>query len=300
MKQKTITNETCISGTGIHTGCKSTVRFLPAEANTGIHFVRTDLKNSPAVSAELKNVSNTDRATTLSPGGIKVRTVEHLMSALFGLGINNLRIELDGEEVPILDGSSKMYYEILSSCVRTEQDERVRELIVKQEYVFVNPHNNSTIKIMPCDQFRITYHLNYAEKIKQDLTYTFSPETYFSEIAPARSFSLLSELEYMLRKGLLSGIKEAEGFAVVDDPSKIKEFAAKFYVNMDTFLHSNGELTIISKEKFRFPDEMIRHKILDIIGDFTLSRCYIRGHIEAFGTGHSENIGLMKTIFGLV
>lgn len=298
MRQKTISKETLVSGTGIHTGCKSTLRFLPAEANTGICFVRTDLKNSPAVSAELRNVSNTDRATTLSSENVKIRTVEHLMSAVFGLGISNLRIEMDGDEIPILDGSSKVYCDLLTSCGLTEQPDELKRHIIQRELSFSGKKNGSLIKVSPCETFQITYHLNYADTIKQSYTYKFLTETYGSEIAPARTFSMLSELEYLLDKGLLSGIKESEGFAVVDETSKIDEFAAKFDVNMNDFLHTGDAFSIISKEGLRFPDEMARHKILDIIGDIALSGHYIQGHIEAFGTGHAENIGLMKMLFG--
>jgi UDP-3-O-[3-hydroxymyristoyl] N-acetylglucosamine deacetylase/3-hydroxyacyl-[acyl-carrier-protein] dehydratase len=297
MNQRTITHESCISGIGIHTGCKSILRFIPAETNSGIIFVRTDLKNSPAVSAELINVSNTDRATTLSSDDVKIRTVEHLMSAIFGLGISNLRIELDGEEIPILDGSSKIYCDVLESCGFTEQSGEIKRHIIQKKLSFSGKKNGSLIKISPCDSFQITYYLNYADTIKQSYTYKFSPETYYPEIAPARTFSLLSELEYLLDKGLLNGIKESEGFAVVDDRSKINEFSAKFSVNMDDFLHTDGELSIISKEKLRFPDELARHKILDVIGDFALCGMDLWGHIEAFGTGHFENHELIKRIF---
>lgn len=298
MKQRTISHEACISGTGIHTGCKSTLRFLPAETNTGICFVRTDLKNSSAVLAELQNVTNTDRATTLSSENVKIRTVEHLMSAVFGLGINNLLIELDGEEIPILDGSSKVYCDLLKSCGLTEQSDEVKHHIIRKEFSLSGKKSGSLIRVSPNDALQITYHLNYEEKIKQSCTYKFITETYDSEIAPARTFSLLSELEYLLEKGLLNGIKEAEGFAVVDDTSKINEFAKKFDVNMNEFLHTGNELSIIAKERLRFPNEMARHKILDIIGDLALSGHYIQGHIEAFGTGHAENIGLMMMLFG--
>lgn len=300
MKQKTIAHETRISGTGIHTGSACSLTFLPSHANTGISFVRTDLKDSPSISADLMNVFDTDRATILASGNTKVRTVEHLLSAVFGLGISNLTIELDSEEVPISDGSSKVYCDILKSCGLKEQPEESKYRIIEKEFVFSDPSKNSLIRVTPCDNFQITYHLNYGDKIKQNYTYKFSTETYYSEIAPARTFSLLSELEYLLEKGLISGIKVAEGFAVVDDLSKMEGFATKFSVNMDTFLHSGDTFSIISKEKLRFPNEMVRHKILDIIGDLALSGYSIHGHIEAFGTGHSENIGLMKTIFGLV
>lgn len=296
MKQRTITQEARISGTGIHTGCKSAVRFLPADANTGIRFVRTDLQNSPVISAELKNVCDTERATSLACKDAKVRTVEHLMSAMFGLGVSNLRVELDGEEIPILDGSSKIYCDLLTSCGLTEQSGELKRHIIQKELSFSGKKNGSLIKASPCDTFQISYHLNYADTIKQSYTYKFSPETYYSEIAPARTFSLLSELEYLLDKGLLSGIKAAEGFAVVDDNAKIDDFTKKFDVNMNEFLHTGDGLSIIGKEKLRFPDEMARHKILDIIGDFALSGHYIQGHIEAFGTGHAENIALLRKI----
>ncbi|MBL7995912.1 UDP-3-O-[3-hydroxymyristoyl] N-acetylglucosamine deacetylase [bacterium] len=298
MKQNTIQTEAFVTGKGIHSGKPAYVKFLSAQANNGIYFIRTDLKNSPPIPALWKNVCDTGRATTLGLGEVRVRTVEHVLSAIFGLGITNLRIELNNEEVPILDGSSKVYYDILKSSGLKELPGETNCYTIQKEMVFKSPRNNSLIRISPNNEFQITYHLNYAEKFKQNLTYLFSQNTYYSQIAPARTYALLSELEYLLEKGLISGISDAEGFAVVDDFSKIDELAKKFSLNMDSFLHTNGDLTIISKEKHRFPDEMVRHKLLDIIGDFALSGYHIRGRIEAFGTGHSENIGLIKAIFG--
>lgn len=298
MKQQTIKTESHISGKGIHTGREATVRFVPAQPNSGIIFIRTDLKNAPEISARLENVVDTERATTLASENVRVRTVEHVLAAVFGLGISNLTIEIDAEELPIMDGSSKIYYETLLSSGLEEQSEESRRCVIQKEMSFSNSADTSWIRIKPCDEFQITYHLNYADWIKQYYTYTFSPATFFSEIAPARTFSLLSELEHLLKKGMLTGIKEAAGFALVDDKSKLISFRENFSVDLDKFHHFNGGLSIISKEKLRFPDEMARHKILDIIGDFALSGYYIKGHIEAFGTGHSENIGLMKILFG--
>ncbi|MBL7961255.1 UDP-3-O-acyl-N-acetylglucosamine deacetylase [bacterium] len=298
MKQNTIQTEVFISGKGIHSGKAASVKFLPAEANSGIYFVRADLKGSPPIPALWNNICDTERAATLGIGEVKVRTVEHLLSAIFGLGIINLTIEIDNEEVPILDGSSKMYYELLVSSGVREQSEEVEFHSIQKEIVFRNQKNSSFIRITPANELHITYHLNYAEKFKQNFTYQFSRHTYHDQIAPARTFTLLSELEYLLDKGLITGISDAAGFAVVDDFSKINKLEKKIDMNLDSFIHSDGKATIISKEKLRFADEMVRHKILDIIGDFALSGSYVRGHVEAFGTGHSENIGLLRSVFG--
>lgn len=298
MKQNTIQTEAFISGKGIHSGKAASVKFLSAEPNSGIYFIRTDLKNSLPIPALWNNVCNTERATTLGIGEIKVRTVEHLLSAIFGLGITNLRIEVDNEEIPILDGSSKIYYDLLESSGVLEQSEDAKCHVIEKEIVFTGPKNHSVIRMTPGDELKITYHLNYAETFEQNLTYQFSKKTYHAQIAPARTFSLLSELEYLFDNGLICGIRDAEGFAVVDDFSKIDEFTKKFDINADSFTHSEGKVTILSKEKLRFADEMVRHKILDIIGDVALSGCYVLGHVEAFGTGHSENIGLLKSVFG--
>lgn len=298
MKQMSIRKEVQISGKGIHSGRDCTVKFIPAEPNSGICFIRTDIPGSPEILASWKNVCHTDRATSLGTGNIKVKTVEHVLSALNGLGVTNLRIELNNEELPILDGSSKIYCEVLHSSGMIEQNKLVKKYFIQNEYAFSSTEKNSIIKISPAEQLQITYHLNYFDTIKQSYTYVFSSETYASQVAPARTFSLISDLEYLFEKGLIGGINEAAGFVVVDDFSKIHTFEKRFSLNMNAFLHSEGALTVASKEKLRFSDEMVRHKILDIIGDLTLSENQIVGYIEANGTGHAENIGLIKKIFG--
>jgi UDP-3-O-[3-hydroxymyristoyl] N-acetylglucosamine deacetylase/3-hydroxyacyl-[acyl-carrier-protein] dehydratase len=294
MKQKTIKTEFSITGKGIHTGKPAVVRFLP-KANEGIYFVRMDKLNSPHIPAHWKNVSDTNRATTLGVGAVKVRTVEHLLSALYGSGISNLRIEIEGEEVPILDGSALEYFQLFDHTGIVELSADIRTLVVQNELSVTDLNKNSTISITPANNFTITYHLNY-DKIEQSFSYVFSLESYSRDIAPARTFSMLSELEFMLDQGIIRGIKDAPGFAVIDNDSKIEHLQKKIGTDLLPFTHKNDNLPILSKERLRFPDEMVRHKILDIIGDFALSGCYIQGHVEAHGTGHSENIALLSKI----
>ena len=295
MKQKTIKTEISVSGKGIHAGKPAVVRFLPAGMNEGINFARMDIHNSRLISGNWKNVVDTVRATTLGIGEVKIRTVEHLLSAVYGTGITNLRIEIDGEEVPILDGSAMEYFRLFTHTGIVEQSNEARTLALQQEFSVTDSVKNSKIKITPANSFTITYHLNY-KGIEQRLSYTFSSETYSHDIAPARTFSMLSELEFMLDQGLIRGIQDAPGFAVIDNDSKIEHLQKKIGTDLLPFTHKNDKLPILSKERLRFPDEMVRHKILDIIGDFALSGCYIQGHVEAHGTGHSENIALLSKI----
>ncbi len=297
MKQQTIQNEIRISGKGIHTGKPSTVRFVPAETEAGICFVRTDVRHSPPILATWRNVVDTTRATTLGFERIKVRTVEHLLSAVYGAGITNLRIEIDGEEVPILDGSALEFCQQLTEAGIVEQSGEIQTFTVKSDVIVDHPTKASKIRITPSNDFVITYHLNYSDAIKQDLSYTFSSKTYSRDIAPARTFSMISELESMLDQGLLRGIPDAPGFAVIDNESKIEHLQRKTGTDLNPFLSQSNGLSVLSREPLRFSDEMVRHKILDILGDLALSGHYIQGHFEAFGSGHSENVALLRKLF---
>jgi UDP-3-O-[3-hydroxymyristoyl] N-acetylglucosamine deacetylase/3-hydroxyacyl-[acyl-carrier-protein] dehydratase len=221
MRQRTLSKPANLSGSGLHTGKPVQVAFLPAKANHGITFVRTDRPTSLPIPAVWRNVISTQRATVLGVQDVNVRTAEHVMAAVFGSGISNLRIELNAEELPILDGSSRIYSEVLSAGHIIEQAEERPSYRIEEEYTYGDPQKKSLIKISPYDAFRITYRLNFNEKIRQVHDYTFSPESFQNEIAGARTFCLLSEMDAMRKAGLVSGIDPNAGFVVIDDAAKI-------------------------------------------------------------------------------
>ncbi len=297
-RQKTIGRAASVSGIGLHSGMPVTVKFLPQEENSGIYFLRTDLPNSFPVPADWRNVCDTRRATSVSAGGVKVRTVEHLLAAAFGLGITNLRVELNAEELPVLDGSGEVYYEILSNCRILEQSEPYPIYKVKQKYEYHDSEKISYITISPCDKFKITYRIHFHDTLQQIHTYEFSYEDFQREIAGARTFCLLSEMDGLLKAGLVSGINRNAGFIVMDDASKLDSLSDLMDLNVREHIYRQADGTVISAEKPRFENEMARHKILDLIGDFALSEKFILGHVEAYRTGHADNIALLKTVFG--
>jgi UDP-3-O-[3-hydroxymyristoyl] N-acetylglucosamine deacetylase/3-hydroxyacyl-[acyl-carrier-protein] dehydratase len=298
MRQRSLSKPAAISGFGLHTNKPVHVDILPAEENTGINFFRTDRTNTLPIPADWKNVCSTQRATSLSAHDHNVRTVEHLLAAIFGSGISNLHIELDAEELPGLDGSSRMYSEVLDAGGVMDQFEERPVFEIGRKYEFGDLQKKSFIRISPYDGFRVTYSLNFDERIRQSYDYEFSHESFRNEISGARTFCLLSEVEPMMKTGLISGINPNVGFVVIDDAAKLDSLTEIMKMDARPYVHHLSDVSVASIEKPRFENEMARHKILDILGDFALSGKYILGHIEAYGTGHTENIALLKAIFG--
>lgn len=287
MNQRTIRKPVSVYGTGIHTGQLVNIRLLPANQDTGIYFVR---QNSERVKADYCNIHQTKLATTLMDNGAIVRTVEHFLAAAFGLGITNLTVEMDAEELPILDGSSKVWIESINSAGIIDQSATGKEIVIKKIIELHNPEKQTWIKIAPSDIFEITYHFKLPNGKFQTFDYNFDFQTFQHDIAPARTFCLLSEFERMAHQGFVKGAAATAGFILMNDqPSEELLSLLKPYTMAD-------DAVILSAESPRFPDEAVRHKILDIIGDLALTGGMIRGRLEAYGTGHADNIELVRTI----
>lgn len=270
-KQRTIKTPVCLTGVGVHTGSKTRLVFKPAPVDTGVKFVRTDLPGSPEVAALACNVSDIRRGTTIARGGAEVHTVEHVLSAIRGCGLDNVAVELDANEPPVGDGSAFAYVRMIRSAGIEEQDAPRRELVVR-EPVWVSK-DNAAIAVIPAPQFRISYTMDFKHPTlpAQFVSFLLDEETFEREIAPGRTFCFYHEIEYLVSQGLIKG-GSLENAVVI------------------------GDGVIYSKERLRFPDEFARHKVLDIIGDLCLVGRHVRAHVIAMRSGHELNVEIARKL----
>jgi len=269
--QHTLKKPVNCSGIGLHSGREVQMTINPAKSDNGIRFKRTDLGESPDIPAFMNRVVGTTLATTIAEHGIKVATTEHLMAALAAMGIDNANIELDGGEVPIMDGSAFAFVAMLREAGRRQQRE-ARKFVKVTRPITLHDEDRS-IRILPYRGFRITATIDFDHPMIGCQTYVIDPdaETFSREIAAARTFGFLEEVEQMRHRGLaLGGSMEN---AVVLDRS-----------------------TVLNREGLRFADEFVRHKILDIIGDLALLGCPLMGHVIAHKSGHGQHLGVMQEI----
>ncbi len=267
-KQKTIAREIMYSGIGLHSGAEVKMKLSPAPVDTGIVFIRTDLPNKPRIKAIASNVTSTLRATTIGDGEIKVFTIEHLMSALFASDIDNCYIELDNEEPPVVDGASEVFVKLLSEAGSVEQDKMRQEIVIKKVYRIDDKER--FVMVVPYDGFRVSFtSLNPHPLIgTQYYDFTFNIDAYKQEIAPARTIAYEKEVEALHKMGLgLGG-------------------------NLENVIVYNDEGWM---NKLRYADELVRHKILDIIGDLRLAGV-LKAHVIAVKSGHELNTKLAKKI----
>ncbi len=269
-KQKTIKEPASFSGIGLHTGSLTTVTFKPAPENSGITFYRVDLEGKPAIPADVDNVVGVARGTTLGIGDAKVHTVEHALSAMAGLGIDNLAIELDAEEIPSGDGSSMPVMTTLLKAGVVEQEAEKQYITVERPVYY--RQGDVTLSILPSDEHRVSMTIAYDHVAigTQYASFTITEDTFKKEIAPARTFCFLREVKMLQEKGLIKG-GSLESAVVIGD---------------DTILNDD----------LRFPDEFVRHKILDLIGDMYLLGRPIKGHIVSVKSGHEKNVLFSKQI----
>jgi UDP-3-O-[3-hydroxymyristoyl] N-acetylglucosamine deacetylase len=267
-RQRTLAHGTVAYGLGLHSGQRTGMSLQPLPPDSGIHFVT--LPTGIEIPAHVHAVADTDYATTLAADGESIRTVEHLLSALHAYGIGNLLIKVHGE-IPVLDGSALEFCKLLEEVGIEEQPEPGREIVIDRRYEVANG-GEKLLAIEPAEIFSVSYLLRYPPPLgEQSLEYTLDgPETYKREIAPARTFGFLKDLKMMNELGLGSGGR------------------------LDNFILV-GEDDIVNTE-LRFPDEFVRHKILDIIGDLYLLGYPIRGKVTARLTGHRDNIALLRKI----
>ncbi|MDR1367047.1 MAG: UDP-3-O-acyl-N-acetylglucosamine deacetylase, partial [Puniceicoccales bacterium] len=271
MEQRTISKEVSIQGIGLHTGKTVRLVFKPAPAHTGIVFRRVDLYNKPELRPSVETVGDLVRCTTISSGDIQVYTVEHILSALNGLRIDNIFIEIDAEEPPILDGSAKFYVNLFCEAEPMALDAE-RKVFRLHTPISVTEGNRSLIAL-PYNGFKITCtSADDRGLFTQHLSLDIYPENYTSDIAPARTFAIYEDIEPLLQCGKIQG------------------------ASLDSAILIKGN-QVLSKEPLRFSDEFVRHKILDIMGDMALLGMDLRCHIIAVRPGHAFNVQLAKKIW---
>ncbi len=273
MEQRTIKKPIELSGTGLHTGIDVKLKFKPAPTNTGINFIRVDIKDSPMIKAGTRQILDQDkspRRTSIGNDSVEVHTIEHLMAALWALGIDNIIVEIDGPELPGLDGSAKGFMDILKRSGVETQD-TPKKIYQVRSPLWVE-QDGAMIMVLPDNQFRVSYTLNYEHPLlkAQYLSFEINEDTFEKEIATSRTFCLEREVDNLRKQGLGKGANYENTIVV-------------------------GKKGVIDND-LRFDDEFARHKILDLLGDLYLLGYGIKGHIIAIRSGHPLNIKLVDKI----
>ena len=299
-KQTTIKRSISLDGVGIHTGNKVKITFKPADADTGYVFKRVDLTDLPEVEALSKYVVNTQRGTTLEKDGVKLKTIEHVLAALVGLEIDNVHIEINGEEPPILDGSSKFFVEALESAEIKTLDKIRSEYIVKDVISYVDDETGSEITLIPNDKYQIITMVDYDTKILGTQNASLDDLSEFKEnFSNARTFSFLHEIEMLLENNLIKGGDLNNAIVYVDKKisddtmDKLKKAFKKEKISVKP----NG---ILDNLNLHYPNEAARHKLLDVMGDLALIGKRIRGKVIAKKPGHKTNTEFAKKISSII
>ncbi|MEM9159868.1 MAG: bifunctional UDP-3-O-[3-hydroxymyristoyl] N-acetylglucosamine deacetylase/3-hydroxyacyl-ACP dehydratase [Verrucomicrobiota bacterium] len=271
MKQRTILREVSISGTALHTGDKVTLTVKPAEPNTGVTFRRVDLHEKPEITPHISQIGDLVRNTTVGTGHVKLHTVEHVLSALHGMGVDNVLVEMNASEPPIMDGSAKAYVNMILEGEPVEQDAE-REYYALDQSVSVTKGNSSLIAL-PYDGLKVTCTSADDRGVHtQHLAIEIDPEVYSTQIAAARTFTIYEEIEELIKLGKIRGGSLENAIVLKGDK-------------------------IMSKEPLRFEDELVRHKILDVIGDILLLGKPLKAHIIAVRPSHALNSELTRKLF---
>ncbi len=294
--QHTLKEEVVISGVGIHTGNSVTMHIQPAEPNTGINFQRIDLPGKPIVKADVDNVIETNRSTTIEANGARVGTIEHLMAALTGMQVDNALIEIDGEEVPILDGSSQIFIENLSKSGIQKQSAEKIYYKIQHNISFVDEEKKVEMVALPFDGYRINTLIDFNSTVLGTQHADLLHITDFKkDIAPSRTFCFFHELEQLIAHDLIKGGDINNAIVVVDKPvdEAQVERISKIFHKKDVKVSEAG---ILNNLTLRFPNEPARHKLLDVVGDLALVGFPFKAHIIANRPGHSSNIKFAKKI----
>lgn len=300
IKQKTIAKEVSLTGVGLHTGENVTMTFKPAPEDHGFAFKRLDVEGTPIIEADANYVVNTQRGTNLEKQGVKIQTSEHVLAALVGLGIDNVLIELNAPEPPIMDGSSKYFIEALKEAGIVEQEADRDEFIVTEVISYIDEKSGSEITIVPSEEYQVTAMVDFGTKVlgTQNATLT-NLEQFEDEIADSRTFSFLHEIETLLEHGLIKG-GDLNNAIVYVDKELSKETMEKLKVafNKDSIsVKPNG---ILDNLTLHHPNEAARHKLLDVIGDLALVGTRIRGKVFANKPGHYVNTQFAKKLSKII
>ena len=297
-KQQTISRPASCTGIGLHTGVECTITFKPASEDYGIRFIRTDIKNCPEIKADIDHVVDISRGTTIEEKKVKINTVEHALAAVSGLRIDNVLIELTSKEPPVMDGSAKDFVEALltSGIVNQKHDRNVLE--IRRAVNYTDPYRDIDIHVIPSDRFRVTFMVEYplpSLGTQYEAIYNMA-EDFAVEVAPARTFCFLSEVEMLKENGLIKGGSLDNAVVLIDkllDRSEINRLRDLFGIEENIITGANG---ILNGRILRFRNEPVRHKTLDLIGDLALLGIPIKGHVTAARAGHASNVEFVKTL----
>ncbi|KGL63342.1 bifunctional UDP-3-O-[3-hydroxymyristoyl] N-acetylglucosamine deacetylase/3-hydroxyacyl-ACP dehydratase [Polaribacter sp. Hel1_85] len=299
-KQKTIQQEVSLSGVGIHTGKTVNMTIKPAPINHGFAFARIDLEGSPIIAAKAEYVVNTQRGTNLEKNGVQIQTSEHVLAAAVGLDIDNLLIELDSSEPPIMDGSSKYFVEALEKAGIQEQEADIEEYVVKEIISYKDEITGSEIILMPSDEYQVTTMVDFGTKILGTQNATLNKISDFKEeIADARTFSFLHEIEMLLENDLIKGGDLNNAIVYVDKELSegTMEKLKKAFNKEDITIKPNG---ILDNLTLHWANEAARHKLLDVIGDLALVGIRIKGKVIANKPGHLINTQFAKKLSKII
>ncbi|HAV64064.1 MAG TPA: UDP-3-O-[3-hydroxymyristoyl] N-acetylglucosamine deacetylase, partial [Verrucomicrobiales bacterium] len=269
-QQTTLRQPVSYSGIGLHSGHKVSLRMLPAPAGSGIRFRRVDLDGKPEIEANIDNVTETNRSTTIARGNTKVQTVEHVLASLTGSGVTNAVVELDANEPPIADGSSREFTRLIAEAGIEIQADPLEPLVITTP---IEMQVGETImSVFPYDGFKITCtSADKGGRFTQFYTTDVTPETWAAELAAARTFCFFEEIEYLFNNGLIRGGSLENAVIIRDD-------------------------AVLTNEPLRYREEFVRHKMLDIVGDLTLIGRPLRGHVPAVRPSHAANCELARMI----
>ncbi|MCU0785673.1 MAG: bifunctional UDP-3-O-[3-hydroxymyristoyl] N-acetylglucosamine deacetylase/3-hydroxyacyl-ACP dehydratase [Verrucomicrobia bacterium] len=270
LQQQTLNRPTSFSGIGLHSGNPVNMTFLPAAANSGVRFRRVDLEGKPEIEARVENVSETNRSTTLARGNIKIHTVEHVLAALAGCGVDNAIIELDANEPPIADGSAREFCKMIQSVGVVAQEEK------RKPYTVTEPIElelgETLMTLFPGEGLKITCtSADKRGRFTQFYSTEVTPEIWERELSHARTFCFYEEIEYLIKNGLIKGGSLENAVVIRED-------------------------AVLTTEPLRYPEEFVRHKMLDILGDLSLLGRPIRGHVFAIKPSHAANCELVRRV----
>lgn len=296
MKQRTLNGTYSFEGKGLHSGKPVRMEVCPAPENTGIVFHRSDIGQEAMIGAVAANVSSTSRSTELSEGKVSVRTVEHLLSALTGMGVDNALIEIDSAEVPILDGSARPYVEAFLKDGLAEQDAERKWLELKEAVEVRDQKSGAYVRVIPADELSFESTIDFNSRVLGIQTVGWAMgDDYASQIAPCRTFCFFHEIQLMLSLGLVKGGDIENAIVIAEKPVSQRQVERMARLFSQPALEVTPE-GYFSNLKLRFPDECGRHKLLDLIGDMRLAGGFLKARVEAYKPGHSLNTAAAKAV----
>ncbi|MEW6470529.1 MAG: bifunctional UDP-3-O-[3-hydroxymyristoyl] N-acetylglucosamine deacetylase/3-hydroxyacyl-ACP dehydratase [Bacteroidota bacterium] len=293
-KQRTIKNPVSISGVGLHTGKKVTLTFKPAPENHWFRFQRMDLPDKPLIAADADNVVDTSRGTTLEENGARISTTEHVLAALMGMELDNVLMEVDGPEIPIMNGSSQPFIEALEKAGAVEQNAERIYFELKQNMTYEDPVKKVEMLAVPQDEFRITVMVDYnSDVLGTQHAHIYNIREFKTEIAACRTFVFLHELEALLQHNLIKGGDLDNAIVLVDKPVEKEKLdhLRKVFNKPDVEVKGKG---VLNNTNLHFFNEPARHKLLDIVGDLALVGMHIKAHVLAARPGHAGNVTFAK------